>query len=88
MERTRTNSIEYTNWRMLIRGYLKGRKGRIVLGKADVIGQYREMVKNSNGQRLINFCRWNNLIVANKFFHNIRMFTSIQDWSRDEMINL
>lgn len=72
-----TEVVENLNGRVIILGDFNGRVGRRNNVTADVIGQYGEEHRNKNGERLINYCVENNLIVTNTFYphKNIHKYT-------------
>lgn len=63
-------TVENAKDRIVIIGDLNGRVGKKDEQSGDVIGTYGEKERNKNGERLINFCIANELIVTNTFYQH------------------
>ncbi|XP_072403197.1 uncharacterized protein [Diabrotica undecimpunctata] len=65
-----TEIIDSRESNIIIIGDLNGRVGVKDQESSDVLGQHGEQVRNNNGQRIIDFCRENDLIIMNSFFQH------------------
>lgn len=80
--------VEKKHGLLLIGGDLNGRVGNNGREASGCIGKYGEPNKNSNGQRIIDFCTVNNLFVANTFFQHadIHKYTRIMESRQEKSI--
>lgn len=78
------DEIDTTAENVIIIGDLNGRVGTRK-EKDEQIGPYGESTKNTNGQRIIDFCIMNDMRVCNTFFQHkaIHQYTRVRD-SRNE----
>lgn len=65
-----TEVIEDTKGSIVVLGDLNGRVGKKEAKTSDTIGIHGEVIRNNNGNRIIDFCIQNNLVVMNTFFQH------------------
>ena len=72
-----STEVECSTGEVFVIGDLNGRVGRKDQKSQEAIGMHGEDTKNNNGERLIQFCIENQLIICNTFFEhkNIHKFT-------------
>ena len=64
------NITESSKGKIFILGDLNGRVGKRDSTYKEVVGQYGEETRNSNGKRILEFCQIQDFIVTNTFFQH------------------
>lgn len=81
-------TLDNSKGKIYILGDLNARVGRNNSGIEDILGIFGEPTINSNGKRLLDFCRINNLIVSNSFFEHkdIHKYTRVEPSRKEKSI--
>uniref|UniRef100_A0A1Y1MCV0 Reverse transcriptase domain-containing protein n=1 Tax=Photinus pyralis TaxID=7054 RepID=A0A1Y1MCV0_PHOPY len=79
---------ENARGKLYIAGDFNSRVGKKDSKYKTVLGEHGEEIRNNNGNRLLDFCTYNGLIITNSFFkhRDIHKFTRVQRTRQEESI--